>query len=433
MTSVDLPIASKDAATSSGRQNPRLLGIFAAWRLRAYAGAVAIVYAFNFIYICRGGGWIVTSTGAPIYTDFTTCWVAGIQALRGTVAILYDPAEFLKIQTALLGAQDYLYPNWPYPPTFPLFMAPFALLPYFWAFVAWNSLTLAGCILVVYLITRQSPAIALVLASPFTAWNILPGQNAFLTASLLGAALLLLERRPVLAGVFIGCLTYKPQFGILIPMALAASRDWRAFASAASTAVALAVASTAAFGVSAWDAFPQGVVEQFGVVLLAEGQLYAADWGRLQSVYGLIRLLHGSGVLAWLGQAAMTLCAATTVWVVWRSRMRYALKAAVLSTAVLLASPYVFTYDLAIIAIPVAFLAGDQIRCGLLRGEQTLMLGMFAAVVLLLFIFRDPPDSITFGSLPIGPVLLLALLGIALRRAFSHSGAVRCRTPSSST
>ena len=41
------------------------------------------------------------------------------------------------------------------------------------------------------------------------------------------------ERRPVLAGLLIGCLTWKPQFGILLPVALAASNRWRAFASAA--------------------------------------------------------------------------------------------------------------------------------------------------------------------------------------------------------
>src|SRR5438128_2495203 len=194
------------------RRPPRLLGIFAAWRLRAYSCGVAVVYSVVFIHVFRGGGWIVSGTGAPLYTDYTTAWVAGVQALHGNVAALYDPAEFLQIQTALLGSQDLLYPNWPYPPTFPLIMAPFALLPYLWAFVAWNIVTLAGCICVVYLIVRRSPAMALVLASPFTAWNILAGQTGFLTASLLGAALLFLEHQPVLAGAFIGCLTYKPQF-----------------------------------------------------------------------------------------------------------------------------------------------------------------------------------------------------------------------------
>jgi Glycosyltransferase family 87 len=396
--------------------SPRLFGLFAGWRLRAYGGAVAIVYAFNFTYVFWGGGWIVTRAGAPIYTDFTTCWVAGLEALHRNVAALYDPAEFAKIQTALLGAQDFLYPNWPYPPTFSLIMAPFAVLPYFWAFVAWTFVTTVSCIFVVYLIVRRSPAIPLVLASPFTAWNILAGQNGCLTASLLGAALLCLDRRPLLAGVFIGCLTYKPQFGVLIPVALAASRDWRAFASAIFMACLLVGASIAAFGISPWEALPQGIMRQYKLVVLAGGQLDGADWGRLQTVYGLIRFLHGGGTLAWVGQGVMALCAVIVVWFVWRAPVRYALKAAVLSAATLLASPYAFTYDLAAAAIPVAFLAIDQMRWGFLRGEQTVLVGLFVAILGLLVTFRDPPDGITFGSLPIGPVVMLTILGVALRR-----------------
>ena len=209
---------------------PRLLGIFAAWRLRAYSGAVAIVYLCVFSQLYRFGGWVISGSGEPIYSDFSTAWVVGVQAWQGQVAPLYDPAEFLKIQTALLGTQKFFYPNWPYPPTFSFIMAPFGLLPYFGSFVGWTLTTLLCCLAVVYVIVRRSPAIPLVLASPFTLWNILAGQNGFLTASLLGASLLSLERRPVLAGVFIGALTFKPQFGILLPVALAAAKQWRAVA-----------------------------------------------------------------------------------------------------------------------------------------------------------------------------------------------------------
>src|SRR5689334_6676595 len=101
-------IADNDSAEvfESDSQRPqRLLAIFAAWRLRAYSLGIAVVYAVVFIHVCRGGGWIVTGQGAPIYTDFTTGWVAGVQAFRGNITALYDPAEFLKLQTELLGSQ----------------------------------------------------------------------------------------------------------------------------------------------------------------------------------------------------------------------------------------------------------------------------------------------------------------------------------------
>jgi arabinofuranan 3-O-arabinosyltransferase len=405
------------------RRSPRLLGIFAAWRLRAYSGAVAVIYAFVFSQLYWYGGWVVSNSGTPIYSDFSTAWVVGVQALHGVVAPLYNPTEFLKIQTTLLGAQKFFYPNWPYPPTFSLILAPFALLPYFWSFVAWTCVTLLGCLVVVYLIVKRSPAIPLVLASPFTLWNILAGQNGFLTASLLGASLLFLERQPVLAGVFIGLLTYKPQFGILFPVALAAAGQWRAVASAVAAAALFAGASVAAFGISAWVAFPRGLLQQFGVVLEADGLPdSAATWGYLQTVYGLIRYLHGGAALAWLGQGITALCAAIIVWFVWRSPVRYALKAAISSALALLASPYAFAYDVSAIAIPVAFLARDQMRCGMLRGEQTILLGLFCTILALLVIFRDPPDGIPFGSLPgIGPAVLIVLFAIIVWRILISS------------
>jgi hypothetical protein len=52
--------------------------------------------------------------------------------------------------------------------------------------------------------------------------NIAHGHNGFLTAALFGGGLLLLERREMLAGILFGLLCYKPQFGVLIPLALAA-------------------------------------------------------------------------------------------------------------------------------------------------------------------------------------------------------------------
>jgi arabinofuranan 3-O-arabinosyltransferase len=287
----------------------------------------------------------------------------------------------------------------------------------------------------VYLIVRRSPAITLVLASPFTAWNLFFGQNGFLTASLLGASLLFLERRPVIAGVFIGCLTYKPQFGFLLPVALVAAKQWRALASAVGSTLLLIGASIAAFGAPTWDAFPRGIFQQFGMVLQAEGVPDSeANWGNLQTVYGSIRYLQGGAILGWVGQGITALCAAIVVWLVWRSPVRYALKAALLSAAALLASPHTFAYDLAALAIPVAFIASDQMRCGLLRGEQAILLTLFGATLALFVAFRDPPDGIPFGSLPaIGPAVLIVLLYIILRRvlvsARRKSGSYRSVRP----
>jgi arabinofuranan 3-O-arabinosyltransferase len=408
-----------------GGQSPPLLGIFAAWRLQAYAYAIAFVYLVAFAAMYRAGGWIVNGAGAPIYTDFTSWWIAGLQSLHGDLAPLYDPTQFINLQTTILGKQVFLYPNWPYPPSFALLITPFARLPYARAFVAWNLLTLLGGVAVIYVIVRRSPAIALVLASPFTAWNILCAQNGLLTASLLGAALLCFEYRPVLAGAFVGCLTYKPQFGILIPVALVAAKEWRVIASAVATWAALAVASALVFGGSAWEAFPQGLLTPFNVVLRVAGPAdNQGNWGYIDTVYGLIRYVHGGPRLAWAVQGIVTLCAAAAVWQVWHSPARYALKAATLSAAALLATPYAFAYDFAAVAVPIAFLARDQMCCGVLRGEQTTLLLLFSTIVVLLLALGDPRIGLTFGSLPVGPVVIIAILGLVLRRVVGSATAI---------
>jgi arabinofuranan 3-O-arabinosyltransferase len=392
------------AQPSLGQRTPRILGVFARWRLLAYGYTFPVFYAAFFLYLYCRGLWLANDSGAPVYHDFTRFWVAGWQALHGETASLQGQAAFKEVQDSTAGIGRSPYSVLSYPPTFTLVLVPLAMLPYVAAFLTWESVTLVFCIAVVYVIVRRQTAISLMLTSPFAAWNFLIGQNGFFTASLLGASLMLLERRPVLAGVFIGCLTYKPQFGILLPVALIAARQWGACVSAAVTAIFLVAASAAAFGVDGWAAFPQA--------LFAEGRetmLVSPDWGfLLQTVYGLILVLHGGAALAWLAQGAATAGVGVIVWLVWRSPARYALKAATLSTAALIATPYAFAYDLAAIAIPVAFLASDQIRCGVLRGEQTTMIALFVASLAVI------P---TAGKAPVGAVILVALLCLILRRA----------------
>jgi arabinofuranan 3-O-arabinosyltransferase len=264
---------------------------------------------------------------------------------------------------------------------------------------------LLACTTVVYLIVRRRAAVALVLASPFTAWNIGSGQTGLLTGALVGASLLLLERRPVVAGVFIGCLTYKPQFGILFPVALVAAKAWRAIISAAATTALLAGISIAAFGTDPWAEFPRQ--------LAAQSSLYLGDdpnrnnWGLQDTVYGLVHYLGGGAAVAWLAQGITTFGAALIIWLLWRSRARYKLKAATLAAASLIATPYAFAYEMAAVAVPLGFLAKDQIDCGLLPGEQTVIILLFLAS---LAVYP------TAGAIPIGVPVVFALLYLILRR-----------------
>src|SRR5258705_10756502 len=61
--------------------------------------------------------------------------------------------------------------------------------------------------------------------------------------------------RPVLSGICLGLLSYKPQYGLLFPLVLIAASQWTVFFTAGIVAVAMALASWLAFGTESWQGF----------------------------------------------------------------------------------------------------------------------------------------------------------------------------------
>ena len=104
-------------------------------------------------------------------------------------------------------------------------------LPHALALVLWQGVTFALYLWTTREILNTGRARALVdplwlplvIGFPAVFVNLGHGHNGFLTAALFGAALLQLDRKPVLAGVLFGCIAYKPQFGLLVPIVLPAS------------------------------------------------------------------------------------------------------------------------------------------------------------------------------------------------------------------
>ena len=145
-----------------------------------------------------------------------------------------------------------------------------------------------------------------------------------ITAGLIGLVLATMEKRPVLSGLLLGLLTYKPQFGLLFPLVLLISGRWKVFAFAAVSALGLLALSAVVFGAGTLAAFLH-VLPEAGQTLITNG---AVGWGKLQSLYGLTRCLGGSDLAGWTLQGLMSAACAVGVALVWRSQAPFALKAA---------------------------------------------------------------------------------------------------------
>jgi hypothetical protein len=393
----------------------------AAWltagRVRAYLyllGGVTLTVALAWIGLSRHG---LDPLGKPLGADFPSFWAASRLALQGAPAHVYDVWVHAAAERSAFGGAGVPYSAFFYPPTYLLICLPLGLLPYLGSLAAWLSATGYAC----WRVARSwlgdsSPRWALpMLAFPGLLLTVGHGQNAFLITALFGAAIVMWDRRPLLAGVCFGLLTVKPQLGLMIPVALIVSGRWRVIASACATAVGLALAALGVFGLATWRGW-------LAAAPLARRAL-EEDWvgsEKMQSAFAAVRLLHGGLGLAYGVQAAVGLAAAAILVQVMRRRASAQLapdtlaQGAALATASLLASPFILDYDLMFLALPLAWLVREQSNGGALPWEKT---AMFAAFLLPLV------SRLVAGRLgiPLGPPIVFALLLVVARRALVGS------------
>jgi arabinofuranan 3-O-arabinosyltransferase len=373
---------------------------------RRLIGVIGLALALCYLVALAGtylqGRFLVDAQGRPIANDFVDVYAAGRLALHGKAASAYDWPTHKAAEVRALGHDFSGYYGWPYPPVFLFVAAMLASLPYLGALASWLAATLAAYAATLRHVLSDRVGIFLALGFPGAIWNVTAGQNGFLTATLIGGTLAFLERRPALAGLFLGLLTYKPQFGLLFPLVLIADRRWLTIAVAALVAIVMAAASWFVFGGVSWAAFVQSLPATSHLVL-TEG---AGDFGRLQSLFGLIRAHGGSEALAWSVQVAGSIAVAVGIIWLWRSRAPFDLKAAALASAVFLVTPYVYMYDLAALAVAVAFLLRFALERGFAASE---MIGLAAGGALILIY--------PYVKTQTGLVAVLIVFALAVRRA----------------
>ena len=370
-------------------------------KFRLLAGILlALSAAYGTIYLG-----VALSRGWPQgFGDSFALWSWGRFAATHAAATIYDPTALRPAQLALgmdPGA------SWPfaYPPSFLLILWPLGQLPGWLAY-----LVLMGASVPLYLWATLGhhwrPArLFAILATPTTAIALVSGQSGFLAAALLAGGLRLSADAPVAAGVLLGLLTYKPQLGLLVPVALVAARMWRVLAAATATAALLALATSLLLGVAVWPAWL--------AALPGFSRQFAAESGEILHLMptALAALLQ-QGVApatAQLVQWAVTAAAGAIVWLLFRPGPS-PLAGAGLLIAALLATPYAFVYDMPLLATAILWLVEERRRAGDAFGTvEMLVLGLALLA----------PMTLAAGhsSFPLAPLALILLLGVVVRAA----------------
>jgi alpha-1,2-mannosyltransferase len=300
---------------------------------------------------------MATNVTNPFGADFISFWAASVLALGGDAAAAYRLDAHHAVQAGVADFQGML--PFFYPPPFLIVALPLGLLPYWAAAALWIVATFAAYLAAA---RRLLPGAGwLVAAYPAVIVNAITGQNGFLTAAIFIAGLLALPKRPLAAGMLLGCLIIKPHLALLLPLAFIAAGQWRAFAGAALSSLGLLLLALAMFG-------PGSYAEWVGQApvyasILADGSV---GWHKMASVYGSLRLAGAPAQLACAIHGAIALCAVAAVWLVWRKQPDPGAKAAALAAATLLVSPYLFLYDTLILVVPFLWLLSRGERQGLL-------------------------------------------------------------------
>lgn len=341
----------------------------------------------------------------PVGMDFVIHWAASFLDARGLTLRIFDVRGFYETQTSLLEHR-YQLRVWSYPPHFLLLLRPLAWLPYLPAYLAFCAVTFALSALACArgLSPRGWMLVALALA-PASFVNAVTGQNGFLSAALLVGGMALCDARPLAAGALFGLLTFKPQLGLLVPVALLATRSWRVVAAAAATSAALVGASLWLHGPGVWQTFLEVTVPNSRHVM---EQGHGVFTWMVPSTFMGGRLLGASLPVAYAAQGLVTLVVAIATWWGCRRAPSWELRAALVGTGTFLASPYAFNYDMTLLSAAVLLVVTQAATGGFMRFER---LALVLAWLLPLLVM-----PLNAWGLPLAPLVLTGCFLLVLRR-----------------
>ena len=323
-------------------------------RVRGYAvllGLASLALLANSFFKAMG----------PDGSDFLAFWGAGHVTAAGDPAAAYDLAVQERVQTGTGSVGWFAFVN---PPPFLFAAAPFGLLPFPLAWLAWVAV---GYALWAFAAVRAFPRLwPLVLVFPGALLAAGHAQTGLLTGALLVGGVALLGRRPVLAGVLLGALVIKPHLALLVPFWLAAGGRWRAFIAAGASAIGLLGLAWVMFGSATMLAYTTSWDASAAIMRSEDAEFYL----RMATPYSQLRLFIPPGAALAIN-AALALALIGLVMLGWRRSGGDPLASgALMLAATALASPYLFNYDLPFLILPLCWLVARGLDDGFRAWES---------------------------------------------------------------
>lgn len=357
---------------------------------------VLVMAALCATYMILALQYTVQGRQAYQFGDFYALWTSAVVTHQGDAAVNFD-ADALHLRQVAMGMNPHGYNPFPYPPTLLTLLGPLGglslgvafyvfMVPSFLAYLVamgagrWRewAWTLAAC------------------AAPASAITLISGQSGFLSGALMVGGLRLLPAYPTWAGVLFGLLAYKPQLGVLVPVALLAMGSWRALAAATATVLASVLVSGMVYGFELWPLWAHALVDY--------ARRFPPVLGYMPTIQANAAMLGASPMLADALQLTVTLPVAVIVWRAWRQGPNPR-AAALLLVGTFLATPHAFNYDMPMLTPALVFYLLARREKGLDVGEAVAL----ALAFLTPFLMKEFKSAgVPFSFAPLG--LMFALL-----------------------
>ena len=370
-------------------------------RLSLLCWALIITYIILAVYHLGDFG---PNTGGIKNSDYVLLWSASNLAWGKDPGAVYSIPKLRRLQTAFGDDPHQIIP-WLYPPSFLLLILPLGLLPYLVSLAGWLGGTLLGALAVLRRIAPDPLTRKLALAFPGNALNLFYSQGIFLLIGLMGGGLLAVDGYPLLAGLLLGIsISYKPHLGFLLLVAFVGGRRWQALGAMLATVAGLAGLSALVFGLNIWLLFWQTIPLASHIVATV-----SELWPRMSTPFTAVRLLGGGLPVAWIIQGIVTGTVAVIVFWVWRQEAPLAVRASTLVLGALLATPYAFEYDLALLSLPLAWMAWEGYVQGWRPWEKYWLPVVWLTPILVPILAKK------LGC-PLEPLILAVFLFLVVRR-----------------